>query len=236
MSREFIEGVLIVVSGFVVFGGSVWLLLAAILGVRMGYLVAATGFFAFLLILSALWTFGAPIPGGEVPAYLGPKGELPHWVPVGAGVQLTSETFPEIERFPGGPWDDPADDPAFADEVEPATGAFQEFLAERAAEELGRQGIEGEVAPEAFEVEQLRFATAEDGTELAAARAFATTGGPEVVALAYKNEGNEPLPSWLFLGASVIGLAVHLPFLDRAERRRKEFLTGGDQAPWRGPA
>lgn len=236
MSREFVEGVLVVVAGFVVFGGSVWLLLSAIFGVRMGYLVAATGFFTFLLILSALWTFGAPIPGGEVPAYLGPKGELPHWVPVGAGVQLRSETFPEIERYPDGPWEDPGDDPALADEVEPATGAFQEFLAERASEELGARGVEGEIGAETFEVEDLRFAEAEDGTEIAAARAFATTGGPEVVALAYKDEGNEPLPSWLFLGASLIGLVAHLPLLDRAERRRKEFLTGGEQTPWRGPA
>lgn len=236
MDREFVEGVLVVVAGFVVFGGSVWLLLAAIFGVRMGYLVAATGFFAFLLILSALWTFGAPIPGGEVPAYLGPKGELPHWVPVGAGVRITSATYPEIERYPGEPWVDPGDDPSFADEVEPASSSFQEFLAERATEELHERGIEGEVTPETFEVDQLRFTEGEDGTDLAGARAFATTGGPEVVVLAYKDEGNEPLPSWIFLAVSLIGFVAHLPFLDRAERRRKEFLTGGEQAPWRGPA
>lgn len=235
MDREFIEGVLVVVAGFVVFAGSVWLLLSAIFGVRMGYLMTATGFFGFLLILSALWTFGAPIPGGQVPANLGPRGPLPHWVPVGAGAQLTSATFPQIERYPGGPWVDPGDDPTFADEVEPATSAFQEFLAERATEELRAAGIEGEVEPETFEVEQLRFAES-DATEIAAARAFASSGGPVVVVLGYKDEGQEPIFSWIFLAGSLIGFVAHLPLLDRAERRRKEYLTGGEQAPWRGPA
>ena len=60
LTRTNIEGVLVVVSGLVIFGGSVFLLLSAIFGLRMGYLLAATGFFAFMLILSALWVFGAP--------------------------------------------------------------------------------------------------------------------------------------------------------------------------------
>ena len=33
----------------------------------------------------------------------------------------------------------------------------------------------------------------------------------------------------MFLIGSVIGLAIHVPLLDRAERRRKEILTGGAQ-------
>jgi hypothetical protein len=57
-----------------------------------------------------------------------------------------------------------------------------------------------------------------------------------VLIVAYKNQGNEPLPSFLFLGGSLLGFIAHLPFLDRAERRRKEILTGGEQQPWRGPA
>jgi hypothetical protein len=57
-----------------------------------------------------------------------------------------------------------------------------------------------------------------------------------VVVFGYKDTGDLALPSWLFLAGSIIGFAAHLPFLDRAERRRKDILTGGDQAPWRGPA
>jgi hypothetical protein len=231
LTRTNIEGVLVVVSGLVIFGGSVFLLLSAIFGLRMGYLLAATGFFAFMLILSALWVFGAP----GTPRYLGPKGELPTWIPLEAGQRLTSPTYPAVEQYPDDPWTSPEEDPSLTAEVEAATLAMQEFLAEEAQAELSRQQIEGEVAPDDFQITDLEFVTVE-GTPLSAARAFASGGGPEVTVVAYKDPGNEPVPSYLFLVGSVIGFVVHLPFLDRAERKRKEILTGGQQAPWRGPA
>jgi hypothetical protein len=68
-----LEGSLVVVAALVLFFGSAWLLLAAVFGVRMGYLVAATGFFSFFLLLAVLWTFGAP----GTNRFLGPKGDLP---------------------------------------------------------------------------------------------------------------------------------------------------------------
>jgi hypothetical protein len=40
----------------------------------------------------------------------------------------------------------------------------------------------------------------------------------------------------MFLIFSTIGFAIHLPFLDRAERKRKNILTGGTAPVWRGPA
>lgn len=231
VSRTTIEGALAVIASFVLFAGAVWLLLAAIFGVRMGYLMMATGMFGFMIVLSALWVFGAP----GTPRFLGPKGELPSWVAVGEGVDLSSSTYPVIEEYPGGPWRGAQDEPELSAEVEAASLAFQELLAERANEELEAAGIEGEVSPETFTVTDIRF-TESDGTDIAAARAFATTGGPEVTVLAFKDRGDEPLPSWLFFAASIIGFVAHLPFLDRAERRRKEVLTGGAQSPWRGPA
>jgi hypothetical protein len=232
LTRTNIEGTLVVVAAMVIFAGSVFLLLSAIFGLRMGYLLAATGFFAFMLILSALWVFGAP----GTPRYLGPKGELPAWIPLAAGQELTSPTYPAVlERYPDDPWTSPEEDPSLTAEVEASTLAMQEFLAEEAQAELSREQIEGEVTPEDFEITNLEFVTVE-GTPLSMATAFASGGGPQVTVVAYKDTGNEPLPSYLFLAGSVIGFAVHLPFLDRAERRRKEILTGGEQAPWRGPA
>ncbi|MGH2673931.1 MAG: hypothetical protein ACRDKA_01580 [Actinomycetota bacterium] len=230
LTRTNIEGTLVVVSAFVIFGGSVWLLLSAVFGVRMGYLIAATGLFAFMVILSALWAFGAP----GTPPNLGPRGDLPTWFGLAAGRDLSSPTHPIIEEYPEGPWRDPAEEGGLNAEVEPATLAFQEFLAEEAAGELRAAGLEGEIPPDAFEITDLRFTTL-DETRLAAARAFASAGGPEVLVFGYKDPGDLALPSWLFLAGSIIGFVAHLPFLDRAERRRKEILTGGEQAPWRGP-
>jgi hypothetical protein len=231
LTRTNIEGTLVVVSAFVIFGGGVWLLLSAVMGVRMGYLVSATGLFAFMVILSAIWAFGAP----GTPPNLGPRGDLPTWFGLGAGAELSSPTYPVIEEYPDGPWQSARQGRTFRAEVEPVTLAFQEFLAEEAADELRTAGIEGEITPETFEITGLRFAEV-DGTPVAAARAFATTGGPEVTVFGYKDPGDLALPSWLFLAGSIIGFVAHLPFLDRAERRRKEILTGGEQPPWRGPA
>ena len=230
LTRVQVEGVLVTVMAFVLFVGSLYLLLAAVFGLRMGYLVTATGFFAFMIILSAIWSFGWP----STPRFLGPKGELPHWETLAAGVTLESPTLPQLERYPAGPWKDPGA-AGLASEVEPAELVIQEFLAEEAAAGLREAGVEGEITPETFEVRDVRFITVDD-RPVAVARAVAATGGPEVLVAAVKQPGNEGLPSYLFLGVSLLGFAVHLPLLDRAERRRKEILTGGDQAPWRGPA
>ncbi len=229
-TRTFLEGWAATISSMVLFVGSVYLLVSAIFGLRMGYLVTATGFFAFMLILSALWTFGAP----GTPRYLGPKGDLPHWVGVGAGFELASPTYPVIEQYPGGPWRE-ADTPAREAEVEPASEALAVLVAETATAQLEEEGAAGELEAGDFVVEDVRFTEVED-TELAAGRVFLAAGGPEIVAFGYLDRGNEPMPSWAFLIGSLIGFAVHLPLPDRAERRRKAILTGGDQAPWRGPA
>ncbi|MGH2724749.1 MAG: hypothetical protein ACRDI0_10905 [Actinomycetota bacterium] len=229
IDRTLIEGVAAVIAALVLFCGSVFLLLAAVFGPRMGYLVAATAFFGFMLILSALWVFGAP----GTPRFLGPKGELPHWVAVGAGTDLESPTFPVISDYPGGRWEESGEEETA--EVEPVTLAFQEFLAEEATGELRRRGVEGNVSPEDFEIKDIRFARSGE-TQLAAATAFAATGGRQVTVLGLRDEGDEPVPSFIALGIAVIGFAIHIPLLDRAERRRKEILTGGDQAAWRGPA
>ena len=40
----------------------------------------------------------------------------------------------------------------------------------------------------------------------------------------------------MFVIGSVVGLALHVPLLDRAEKKRKDILTGGTAPPWYGPA
>ncbi|GBC87832.1 hypothetical protein HRbin12_01850 [bacterium HR12] len=101
------------------------------------------------------------------------------------------------------------------------------------------QGIEP-LAPEAiqtteFEVRDIRFATDGD-VSLAAARAFYRGGGPLLTVFLRHDSGSVPVYSWVFMIGSLIGLAIHLPLLDRAERRRKDILTGGTAPAWYGPA
>src|SRR5438552_1285384 len=73
-------------------------------------------------------------------------------------------------------------------------------------------------------------------TNLLAAHASVQAGGPDITVFAYHDSGNVQVYSWSFFGASLVLFLIHLPFLDRAERKRKAILTGGTAPPWYGPA
>jgi hypothetical protein len=61
-------------------------------------------------------------------------------------------------------------------------------------------------------------------------------GGPLLTVSLYHDRGSVPRYSLMFLVGSVILFAIHLPLLDVAERKRREFLTGGTAPAWYGPA
>jgi hypothetical protein len=66
-----IRGLLVVAFAVVVLMGSVYLLLGTNLGVRLGFLVALTGFFGWMVILGAFWWIK--------PSATGPQGRVPSW-------------------------------------------------------------------------------------------------------------------------------------------------------------
>ena len=80
-----LKGGLAVIMAFVLFVGSVLIVLAAVFGRRMGYLVLAVSFFGWLIILSSLWTFGFFSQGLDTPVNLGPRGAEPAWVVEASG-------------------------------------------------------------------------------------------------------------------------------------------------------
>jgi hypothetical protein len=81
-------------------------------------------------------------------------------------------------------------------------------------------------------------ATSDDGTRTVRGRVRDKDGGTNEYTAAVTITNAEPVLGTVSGPTSpvFVGRADHVPFLDRAERRRKEVLTGGDQAPWRGPA
>ena len=232
---EFV-GWLTVGMAVVLFVGSVYVLLAAVFGPRMGYLVLATALFGWMMILSALWAFGFWSQGTDTPTNLGPRGTEPHWAAFGAGVEVASDQYQVVKQYPGDPWTPPknADDDRIAS-VGTVTTAVQDFMADEANKQLEAEGSEDRVEPTDFTVTDIEF-TSIDGTSLAGSRAFFNSGGPRVTVFTYHDSGNIPIYSFLFLGASIILFLVHLPFLDRAERKRKAVLTGGTAPEFRGPA
>ena len=229
-------GYLTVIMGFILFVGSVYLLLAAVFGPRMGYLVMAVALFGWMIILSALWAFGFWSQGLDTPTNLGPRGTEPHWAAFGAGVEVASDSYPVVEQYPGSPWVEPSgiEDERTAS-IGTVTTAVQDFMADQANEQLQEEGNESTVLPSDFTVTNIEF-TSVDGTSLAGAQAFFSGGGPKVTVFTYHDSGNIPLYSYAFLGASIILFAIHLPFLDRAERKRKAVLTGGKPPTFTGPA
>ena len=81
------------------------------------------------------------------------------------------------------------------------------------------------------------FATAEDGkTPLAVVQAHFTGGGPLTTVSLYHDTGSVPRYSYHVPGGAILLFVIHMPLLDRAEKKRKEFLTGGSAPAWYGPA
>jgi len=230
-----VKGGLAVSMAFVLFVGSVLLMLSAVFGRTMGYLVLAASFFGWMVLFSALWVFGFWSQGLETPVYLGPRGAEPGWVVEAAGQDVTELSYAEFESYPDGePWEEP--DAGLSASVQSVTGTVQTYLAEQANEEAGK----GEFEPGAFQttdftVQDVRFA-AVDGVSLAGAEGYYNGGGPLVTLYLRHDSGSVSRYSWMFLIGSTVGLLIHLPLLDRAERRRKDILTGGTSPPWYGPA
>jgi hypothetical protein len=233
-----IKGWGVTILGSLVFFGSAYILLAAVFGRLMGYLITAVSFFGMMILFSIIFVLGVP---GSTPPNLGPRGTRyacptcisePHWAVVAAAENITSPTFPSVAKYPGSPWKAP--DATTKGEIESLTTALGQFLA-REANKNGSAGEGPEIKATDFGVQNIKFHQ-ENGEKLAAAQVFFKSGGPILEAFAVFDEGNVPLPSYLFLGISLVAFAGHLPFLDKAEKKRKHILTGGQAPKFLGPA
>src|SRR5919106_4192416 len=100
MDVIFTVGVGAVLSGIIVFVGSVWLLLSMVLGPRLAYFVAASITLAFLLIMSVAWSVNP----------LGPVGELASWNPVAIGEDASQIEFGPASSYPDNPWRVPSEE------------------------------------------------------------------------------------------------------------------------------
>jgi len=235
LAPTFAKGVIAVIAALILFVGSVYVILTAIFGPRMAYLVLAVSFFGWMILYSTIWVFQPTIFGVQnVKLNQGPRGTEPHWQVFAASTGPLATRFPETSRYPGRPWEAPTY------KTKPATQnakpAIQNYLAAQAELLFERQGkkvcdpaqpLETNcvtVDPTTFAVEDFEFATS-GHTNLVAAHAFFQAGGPEITVFSYA-----------FLLASLVGFAIHLPFLDRLEKSRKDILTGGTAPPWYGPA
>jgi hypothetical protein len=232
-----VKGAGVTIAAFILFIGSVYVLLAAVFGRYLGYLVLAVAFFGWMIVQSSLWLFGFWAQGPDTPTNLGPRGSEAAWVVASAGLTAANDTNPTFETYPAGAWR-VADltDPDESADIQSVQSAATAFLAEQANEELGISHEDlSAIASTQFAVRSTSFAEAEDGTQLAVVTAFFTGGGPQTTVSMYYDGGSVARYSWMFLIGSTVLFVVHLPLLDRAERKRKKFLTGGAAPAWYGP-
>jgi hypothetical protein len=232
-----LKGIGVVVAGFILFVGSVYVLLAAVFGRWMGYLILAVAFFGWMTIQSGIWLFGFWSQGPETKTNLGPRGPDAAWVVDSAGLD-PGVAHPELAGYPSPEYPEPdTTNPDTAADIQAAQGAVTVYLADQANEELNLDPNDFKsLQTTQFTVDDLRFVTAEDGERLAVAQAHFLGGGPSTIVTLHYKGGQVWHYSLMFLLGSVVLLIVHIPFLDRAERSRKEFLVGGTAPPWYGPA
>jgi hypothetical protein len=235
-----VKGLGVTIAGFILFVGSVYMLLAAVMGRWMGYLVLSVAFWGWMIIQSSLWLFGFWSQGPDTPVDLGPRGPEPTWVVEAAGTVSTVSTAVDDAAFgayPADPWTPVEGDALSESDAQAIQGAATAYMAEEANLELGLEEFDpGAIPASQFVVDSLSTATAEDGTPIAVVQAHYIGGGPSTTLAMSFDEGNVKAYGWMFLIASVILFIVHVPPLDRAERSRREFLTGGTATPWYGPA
>jgi hypothetical protein len=231
------KGAGVTIMGFTLFIFSTYLLLTAIFGRWLGFLVLAVSFSGWMVLQSALWLCGFWSQGIETPTNLGPRGSEPAWVAVEAAVDETSDRYAAYSTWPGDPWAEPdVNDPDQTADVQSASGAVTAFLAEQTNEELGLAETDPTaVLGSQFAIDSIRFAE-DDGTKLAVVQSHFTGGGPLWTVSLYYDGGSVPRYSYMFLAGSIVAFAVFLPLMDRAEKKRKDILTGGGAPAWYGPA
>ena len=231
------KGLLVVITGFVLLPGSVYMLLASNFGALKGYLIAATAFFGFLMMLSAVWLFGIP---GTTPL-TGPKGTQPTFksFTIDDPQASTYDAVRDFQGQAGNGWQAAPEGEVEAGSAQEKLKADLDTARQRAVQDLITEtNKKVENSSDELDVTNLdakTFYTIQDGTEVAAI-VISPKAPPEDSGLkkpdfapkttfAYRDPGNPYLPSILFLvGASVLFL-VHMVLLGMAERRRPLGVT-----------
>jgi hypothetical protein len=235
-----VKGILIVATAFLLLPGSVFMLLAVNFGALKGYLIAATAFFGFLALLSAVWLFGLP---GTTPL-TGPKGTQPtfNFFTLDDPVANTYDSVRNFQGGAGNGWQEaPAGAAAGGAEGGGGGGAAEETLkadldvARQTAvstliEETNKDIKDSSKELDTTNLDAKAFYTIQDGTEVAAI-VISPKDPPEGSGLqrpdfapkttfAYRDPGSPYLPSILFLVGSLVLFVVHMLALGLVERRR----------------
>lgn len=236
MDLLFIEGVAAVISGLIVFVGSITLLLAMIMGARLAYFVSASVALGFIFIMTLVWSYGTP---------LGPVGQMPEWNGVDLQESASQLKFGPAAEYPEGAWEAPAkDDQSALTKAAELESAAIDYLADQIREKKGGEFLAETDASVVADSARL-LTQGED--EYGALTLEASTGALEkakeadpdqavtpedatlVVVMEY-DPGNPLGKARMIAGGTFVIFALHLFGLSRAERKTKNEANGGGDA------
>jgi hypothetical protein len=225
MDETFLTGSAAFLSAIIVFCGSVFLLMAFVMGARLAYWVTASVTLAFVFIMGAVWSYGTP---------LGPVGQLPDWSEVDLGPSPAQLDFGPAAEYPDGKWHAP--DPEDATEVTQASE-----LESSSSDYLESEIKKGGAAKESFErpdealVDEESVRLLDVGGDIYGAVKYVQievdpedeevaqpegSGDPIIVVMSY-DPGNPSKPARMITAGTFFVLVLHLFGLSRAERRAK---------------
>jgi hypothetical protein len=232
-----VKGLLVVVTGFLLLPGSVYVLLAVNFGALKGYLIAATAFFGFLVLLSAVWLFGIP---GTTPL-TGPKGTQPSFKFFTVD-DPAAGTYDRVRDFQGGAgngWQEAPTGEVEAGSEQETLKADLDVARQQALstliEETNKDIKDSSKELDVTNLDAKAFYTIQDGTEVTAI-VISPKDPPEGSGLerpdfapkttfAYRDPGAPSLPSQLFLAGALVLFVVHTLLLGVAERHRPLGVT-----------
>lgn len=236
MDLLFIEGVAAVVAALIVFVGSVWLLLAVIMGARLAYFVTASVTLGFIFIMTLVWSYGDP---------LGPVGQLPDWNGVSITETAAESDFGPAGEYPEGEWEQPAeDDDEAKTKAAELESAAVDYLEQAIEEGEGGPFLSGSDASVVAESARLLAQGEEEygAIELEASTAAidkANEADPDqqvtpedasmIVVMKY-DPGNPMGKARMIAGGTFIIFALHLFGLSRAERKTTKEMAFGEGA------
>lgn len=154
MDTIMVEGVAAVISGIIVFCGSVWLLLTMVLGARLAYFVTASVTLAFMVMMGVVWSINP----------LGPVGALPGWEETGVSEDVSELEGPSAGSYPDSPWqefdEEDENEQSLASELESAATDALEAAIENGevdAFEQASQAVVSEGSARALESDGVRY-------------------------------------------------------------------------------
>jgi hypothetical protein len=209
----FIEGIAATVASVIIFCGSIFLLLAMVMGARLAYFVTASVTLAFLLMMGVVWSINP----------LGPVGQLPEWSDVGVAADASAVDFGPAAEYPERPWQpvDTEDDAQVtqATELESSSSDALAAAIEEGAVDTFESAEDGLVNSDLTRLLQ------QGGTEYGAVTLEPSSedvqGEPTVVVMQY-DPGNPLGPARAITAGTFVLLVLHLFGLSMSERRARE--------------